>query len=148
MEMMDRALNDERTVRQQQQAEIVNAQRERDDARRNAHHWTMRYNNDINQLQIERDAIRQQLQQCRANGGLLEYNRDRLYDRYLKWKAKEFNSWQIILNLQNNPPGNMATLQDVMQSMAPLLAREEPYVGQEAPDDYFNRISQILAYGD
>jgi len=28
MEMMDRALNNERTVRQQQQAEIVNAQRE------------------------------------------------------------------------------------------------------------------------
>ena len=61
MEMMDRALNDERTVRQQQQAEIVNAQRERDDARRNAHHWTMRYNNDINQLQIERNGIRHQL---------------------------------------------------------------------------------------
>ena len=58
---------------------------------------------------------------------MLEYNRDRLYDRYLKWKAKEFNSRQIILNLQNNPLGNMAAIQDVMNAMAPLLAREEPY---------------------
>ncbi|RGB31552.1 hypothetical protein C1646_670820 [Rhizophagus diaphanus] len=32
--------------------------------------------------------------------------------------------------------------------MAPLLAREDAYIGQEAPDDYFNRISQILAYGN
>ena len=35
---------------------------------------------------------------------MLEYNRDRLYDRYLKWKAKEIYSRQIIFNLQNNPP--------------------------------------------
>ena len=28
------------------------------------------------------------LQRCRANKGLLEYNRDRLYDRYEKWKIK------------------------------------------------------------
>src|SRR6266498_758283 len=42
----------------------------------------------------------------------------------------------------------MTAIQDVMNAMAPLLAREEPYIGQESPDDYFNRISQILAYGD
>ena len=42
----------------------------------------------------------------------------------------------------------MAAIQDVMNAMAPLLAREEPYIGQESPDDYFNRISQILAYED
>ena len=42
----------------------------------------------------------------------------------------------------------MAAIQDVMNAMAPLLAREEPYVGQEPPDDYFNRISQLFAYGD
>jgi hypothetical protein len=42
----------------------------------------------------------------------------------------------------------MAAIEHVMNAMAPLLAREEPYVGQEAPDDYFNRINQILTYGD
>src|SRR5579859_1148583 len=51
------------------------------------------------------------LQRCRADRGLLEYNRDMLYERYEKWKAKEKNSRQNILNLQgqilalqNNPP--------------------------------------------
>jgi hypothetical protein len=42
----------------------------------------------------------------------------------------------------------MAALQDVMNTMAPLLARENAYLGWKPPDDYFNRISQILAYGD
>jgi len=69
--------------------------------------------------------LEQELQQCRADKGLLEYNRDRLFDRYynkfkdrkashIKWKNRERNSQQLILNLQaqilllqNNPP-NMA----------------------------------------
>ncbi|CAB5393501.1 unnamed protein product [Rhizophagus irregularis] len=42
----------------------------------------------------------------------------------------------------------MAALQDVISAMAPLLARKDAYIGQEPPDDYFDRISQILAYGD
>ena len=39
------------------------------------------------------------LQRSRGDIGLLEYNRDRLYERYEKWKAKEKNSRQNILNL-------------------------------------------------
>ena len=63
-----------------------------------------------------------QLQQCQADRGLLEYNRDRLYERYEKWKNKThaecqiaqnqiqnrdqniFNLQRQILALQNNPP--------------------------------------------
>src|ERR1044072_3987283 len=57
------------------------------------------------------------LQRSRRDIGLLEYNRDRLYERYEKWKNKTRNSRQNILNLQgqilalqNNPPNqiNMA----------------------------------------
>ena len=51
------------------------------------------------------------LQQSRENIGLLEYNRDRLYERYEKWKNKTRAECQNILNLQgqilalqNNPP--------------------------------------------
>src|SRR5579859_34478 len=40
------------------------------------------------------------LQRCRADIWLLEHNRDRFFGRYEKWKAKEKNSRQIILNLQ------------------------------------------------
>src|SRR5947207_15296734 len=50
------------------------------------------------------------LQRSRGDIGLLKYNQDRLYERYEKWKAKEKNSHQNILNLQgqilalqNNP---------------------------------------------
>jgi hypothetical protein len=40
------------------------------------------------------------LQQCKGDIGLLlEYNRDRLYDRYEKWKAREKNYRQIIFAL-------------------------------------------------
>jgi len=78
---------------------------------------------------------------------LLEYNRDQLYDRYLKWKAKEIYSRQIILNLQNNPLGNMATLPDVFQAMAPLLAQIPQYDEQEPPDTYYNKVMQAISYG-
>ena len=51
------------------------------------------------------------LQQSEANRGLLEYNRDQLYDRYLKWKQKtqavrndNQNLNQQVIALQNNPP--------------------------------------------
>ena len=61
------------------------------------------------QLLYQRNA--HHLQRSRGDTGLLEYNQDRLYERYEKWKAKEKNSCQNILNLQgqilarqNNPP--------------------------------------------
>src|SRR6185369_9124631 len=68
--------------------------------------------------------LERQLQQCQADKGLLEYNRDRLFDRYynkfkdrkashIKWKNRERDSQQLILNLnqqifalQNNQPIN------------------------------------------
>jgi hypothetical protein len=50
------------------------------------------------------------LQRSREDIGLLEYNRDRLYQRYEKWKNKTQAERQNILNLQaqifalqNNP---------------------------------------------
>src|SRR3954451_23827116 len=67
------------------------------------------------QLLYQRNA--QHLQRCRGDIGLLEYNRDRLYERYEKWKNKtqaerqnNLNLQAQILALQNNPPNqiNMA----------------------------------------
>src|SRR3954449_2891189 len=61
------------------------------------------------QLLYQRNA--HHLQCCRGDIGLLEYNRDRLYERYGKWKNKTQAERQNILNLQgqilalqNNPP--------------------------------------------
>ena len=73
---------------------------------------------------------------------MLEYNRDRLYDRYLKWKAKEFNLWQIIFNLQNNPP-NMVTMVEVNQLLGSQLASLPFYDGQESPDSYYAKLRTI-----
>src|SRR4051812_42641584 len=50
------------------------------------------------QLLYQRNA--HHLQQCRGDIGLLEYNRDRLYERYGKWKNKTQVERQNILNLQ------------------------------------------------
>jgi hypothetical protein len=67
------------------------------------------------QLLYQRNA--HHLQRSRGDIGLLEYNRDRLYERYVKWKNKTRAERQNILNLQaqilalqNNPPNqiNMA----------------------------------------
>ncbi|PKY62857.1 hypothetical protein RhiirA4_551332, partial [Rhizophagus irregularis] len=61
------------------------------------------------QLLYQRNA--HHLQRCRGDMGLLEYNRDRLYERYEKWKNKtqaerqnNLNLQGQILALQNNPP--------------------------------------------
>jgi len=57
---------------------------------------------------------------------------------------------QRIFDLQNNIPPqnqNMATLSDVMTSLAPNLAQIPQYTGQEPPDDYVNKIEQVFSYG-
>ncbi|EXX64607.1 hypothetical protein GLOIN_2v1778046 [Rhizophagus irregularis DAOM 181602=DAOM 197198] len=74
---------------------------------------------DLHQYQINTQNKRNayHLQQSRGDIGLLEFNRDRLYERYEKWKNKiqaerqnNLNLQGQILALQNNPPNqvNMA----------------------------------------
>ena len=41
----------------------------------------------------------------------------------------------------------MATLPDVFQAMAPLLAQIPQYDGQEPPDTYYNKVMQAISYG-
>ena len=58
---------------------------------------------------------------------------------------------QQILVLQNNPLRNMAAaigLQDVINSMAPLLAQIPQYTGQEPPDSYYSKVMQVFNYSD
>ncbi|CAB4383243.1 unnamed protein product [Rhizophagus irregularis] len=52
------------------------------------------------------------------------------------------NLQQQILALQNNPP-NMAAIQDVMHTLAPLLAQLPNYDGQEPPDVYYQKLRNI-----
>src|SRR5947199_9278848 len=41
----------------------------------------------------------------------------------------------------------MATLPDVFQAMAPLLAQIPQYDEQEPPDTYYNKVMQAISYG-
>src|SRR5277367_6591997 len=144
VEMLTRANGDERRARQQLQTELVNTQRERDDARRNAHCWTVRYNNDAAELQ----AARQRLQtnaQNQVNRMIANTVRKQarigvlLREKFvfqLVIRQRDQNILilqQQILALQNNPPVNMAAaaigLQHVMNAMAPLLSQISQYTG-------------------
>src|SRR5436190_1050663 len=111
-----------------------------------------RRNHDLMQEKIAQQLVyrrkARQFRQYQADKGLLEYNRDRLNDRYLKWKARELNSRQIILNLQNNPLGNMAEArrQTIYNIIGPIFAKHEPYTGQESPNDYLDRVWNSISH--
>lgn len=95
-----------------------------------------------------------------------------LYGKYNKWKNRtrakhaKYNKWKLrtrlvrdanleledrinflnqrILDLQNNIQNqNMATIQDVMAVVTPLIAPIPQYIGQEPPEDYVNKIIQL-----
>jgi hypothetical protein len=53
-----------------------------------------------------------------------------------------------ILALQNNPLGNMADARrlPVLTMIAPVLAKTKPYIGQEPPDDYLDRLIQSISF--
>ena len=42
----------------------------------------------------------------------------------------------------------MATIQNVMNAMVPILAQISQYIGQEPPDDYHNKVMQAIGYGN
>ena len=87
-QMMTQALTDERRARQQRDDEINNF---RDMVCENVYEkcwWRRRYTAYAQQAQN----LKRYYRQAQADIGLLEYNWDRVYDRYEKWKAKELNS--------------------------------------------------------
>ncbi|CAI2196985.1 16542_t:CDS:2, partial [Funneliformis geosporum] len=54
---------------------------------------------------------------------------------------------QRVANETLHYQGNIATLPDVLNSIAPLLAQIPQYVGQELPNDYYNKVMQAINYG-
>ncbi|CAG8739598.1 1501_t:CDS:2, partial [Acaulospora morrowiae] len=93
------------------------------------------------------------LQECHANGAILEYWCDQLIVRYQKWKNKTHDIQQTIINLQNNPLANslnMATTsrQHIYQTIQTSLAHIPNYIGQEPLNDYCNKIQQAISFAD
>ena len=100
-----------------------------------------------------------------------------LYGKYNKWKNRtrvkhaKYNKWKLrtrlvrdanleleerinylnqrILDLQNNIQNqNMAGIQDVTSALAPLMAQIPMYIGQESPQEYYNKVMQVFQYGN
>ena len=87
------------------------------------------------QLLYQRNA--HHLQRSRGDIGLLEYNRDRLYERYEKWKNKTQAERQNILNLQ----GQMLALQN-----NPLNIQQIGMVGY-GPQYFMDVLAKIQKIG-
>ena len=128
----------------------------------------MRYSHAIKTIKNYR--LQRRLTTCQYDKAMVEYGRDDLENRYRKKKRKG-HKWKDrtkyergenrrlndrILYLQNNinpqPIVNMAQapppgLQDVTNTISPLLAEIPKYKGQEPPDEYIDNIEQIFLYG-
>src|SRR4051795_13650535 len=94
------------------------------------------------QLLYQRNAYH--LQRSRGNIGLLEYNRDRLYERYEKWKNKIHDARQNILNLQGqilalqNNPSNQVNMAGIPQPIFEW-GNDIPYFLAQLRLDFQNR---------
>ncbi|RHZ87772.1 hypothetical protein Glove_30g106 [Diversispora epigaea] len=106
----------------------------------------------ITQLQNQYDTSQGILNLTRTAFTNEQQERRRIFAKYTKWKNREKNSRQTIINLrqqifvlQNNPlPNpNMAAIQDVMQTISPRLAILPDYDGQEPPHTYYTKLRAI-----
>ncbi|PKK57304.1 hypothetical protein RhiirC2_798285 [Rhizophagus irregularis] len=127
----------------------------RNECLRRAQLLTIAYNNEAN----ERRRWWQIAQERQTNGQRMAFRKQNRINILVREKAvlqilarrrKAEETWQNlighgqnILNLQNNPPGNMATIQDVMHTISPALAQLPNYDGQEPPDVYYQKLRNI-----
>src|ERR1044072_6703126 len=88
------------------------------------------------------------LQRSRGDIGLLEYNRDRLYERYEKWKTKTQAEHQNILilqaqilALQNNPPNQ------INMALPAGLQMPELYSFEQDHEKYVDDFIVYINYG-
>src|SRR6266542_6737728 len=109
----------------------------------NGQRMVFRKQNQINILLQEKVALQLINRRRKAEADLAEFNRAWAFNRYQKWKARELISRQIILNLQNNPLGNMATMVDINKLLRPQLSALPFYDGQEEPDSYYAKLRTI-----
>ncbi|CAB5340044.1 unnamed protein product [Rhizophagus irregularis] len=71
-----------------------------------------------------------------------------LYQRNTNRLQQNTRQLQTNVQNQNNPLGNMADARrlPVLNLIAPILAKNKPYTGQEPPDDYLDRLIQSISF--
>ena len=98
-----------------------------------------RKQNRINTLARKKAVLQILAWRHKAEADLAEFNRAWVFNRYQKWKAREINSRQNILALQNNL-ANMANTVQVNQLLTPAFSVLPFYDGQEEPDSYYAKL--------
>ena len=132
---MDQAWRDERRARQHRDEKIIDLRYMVCENVYEKCWWRRRYTACAQQAK----SLKTHYQNHKADADWAEFW---ALNRYQKWKARELNSRQIILNLQNNPP-NMATMVDVNQLLTPAFTALPFYDGQEEPDSYYAKLRNI-----
>jgi uncharacterized protein YbgA (DUF1722 family) len=114
----------------------------------NGQRIAFRKQNRIDVLLQEKTVLQILARRRKAEADLAEFNRTWAFNRYQKWKARELISRQIILNLQNNPLGNMAEArrQPLYNIIGPIFAKHEQYTGEEPPNDYLDRVWNSISH--
>ncbi|RIA99091.1 hypothetical protein C1645_811826 [Glomus cerebriforme] len=104
----------------------------------------------INKLVREKFVLQIINRKCKAEADLAEFNRSWVFNQYQKWKAREINSWQIIIiNLQNNLLlENMAEArrQPLYDIIVTTFSKYNQYTGQEPPNEYLDKIWNSVSY--
>ena len=124
---------------------------ERDQLRTNAQNQVNRMINNIARKQTrigellgEKLALQLIYQRCKAEVDLAEFNRAWVFNRYQKWKAREINSRQNILNLQ----GQILLLQNNQQNQIMALpvgfVQPEFHGGDEDHEDFVDRFISYI----
>ena len=103
---MDQAWRDERRARQHRDEEITDLRHMVCENVYEKCWWRRRYTACAQQAQN----LKTHYQNHKADANWAEFW---ALNRYQKWKTRELNSRQIILNLQNNPPNMAANMVDV-----------------------------------
>ncbi|GES93459.1 hypothetical protein GLOIN_2v1772633 [Rhizophagus clarus] len=119
------------------------------DRQTNGQRIALRKQNRINVLVGEKTILQLINQRRKAEADLAEFNWAFVFNKYQKWKGRELNSRQIILNLQNNPLlGNMAEArrQPLYDSIGTIFAKHDPFTGQEPPNEYLDRIWNSISH--
>src|SRR3954464_15394251 len=109
--------------------------------RRIAHRLTVRYNNDTERWRRRHAGCVRQAQNWK---GQYRNSQNQVQAR----DQNILNLQGQILALKNNPLGNMADARrlPVLTMIAPVLAKTKPYIGQEPPDDFLNRLIQSISF--
>jgi len=140
--LLEEGLGDEREARRQWWQIAQNRQINAQNIQINAQRIVARKQNRINELTQEKICLQLINRRRKAETDLVEFNRAWIFNRYRKWKTRELNSRQIILNLQINPP-NMANMIQVNKLLTPAFATLPFYDGQEEPDSYYAKMRNI-----